>query len=162
MADSKDIQKALSAVFNISKKFQSFSVVAEILGELGDVQKQYEFLTKEKDILTFTLGSLDKEITKARVQAGEVRVELEEAITNRDKEFDAQESIAEDISNTAKVKAKGIIDEACVTADNIRDESSVMRGDADRELSKVQIEVNEAKVLLTSYENKLADFKANL
>ncbi len=162
MTDSLDIKKAVSACHNLAKQFQSFSKVADVLTELGDVQKHCESLQHEKSSLTNACNKLSASIDEARYQEKEAIAARIQAVKNRDKELEAQEAIAADIIETAGAEAAKIVAKIRVFADEAAAKEVSDLARVEKELSGVMAQVASAREALADLRREMAALKERL
>ncbi len=162
MTDSLDINKAVSACRNLAKQFRSFSKVADVLEELGNVEKRVEQKVLQEAGLADRLASLENSVQAFEANARRAKNQRDEAIANRDKELEIQEAIAEDVLNTARDMATEIVAKANEEADSIAETSRITKLSFEGELLRVSAEADEAQAALKVAREEMAALKERL
>lgn len=162
MTNSADINKAVSACRNIAKKFQSFSIVADTLTELGDVQKQCEQMESKRASLKGDLETLKYQISTTATRREEAVDQLDEAIKNRDTELEIQEAVAANTQIRAWDDAARIVADAQNKADDLYAEASAFKDSADEDLSAVEVQVMDQRHQLARLKDEMAALKERL
>ncbi len=162
MTDSTDINKAVSACRNLAKQFRSFSKVADVLEELGDVEKRLENGVKDAQTLDDMLTNMDKRKFDLKAEIEQAEKDRDGAVSDRDKELEAQEAVAEDIKRKARDEAAQIVATARNEADAVMESLAVAKLEAEGELSRVKVAVDEVQLALAALKEEMAALKERL
>lgn len=162
MTSPQDIAKAFSAVRNLSKSFKAMTIVADVLSELGDIEKRcaavgmkHKFLLKEIADLTLNRDCM-------RVESLSAEVERDVAVQEKTKaEVTAQKTISE-IVDKARAEAAEISRAAGDDMAQEWAEHADAKDKALRELSDVLRQIKESDTTLNNLRNAIAEIKEKL
>ncbi len=160
--DAGKLAKAVSGCQNLAQKFRAFSVVAEMLEDLGDVSKHCENLQREKSSLMNACNNLSASIEESRGQEKEAQQARDVAVANRDKELEVQEAVAEDILGKAKDEAKEIVKFATDSVELKKEAFEKLLVVARNKWSDMEFKVSEAAEKLRVLNEDIAAIKAKL
>lgn len=158
--DAKKLAQAVSVCQNLSKKFNAFSVVAELLDDFGDLEKQCALRFKQQKELDSDIARLVDAKAAAELDARDAKAVLQAAVANRDSELEAQEAVGEDIRHRANVEAKNLVSDAQAEVYLVLEASGDEKAKADAKLSKVWGEVGDATNKLQDLNEEIAAIKA--